>query len=214
MRPKLLRGSLLASLTMAAIWLVVESRSEHWFPDHFNIVVPQIFYRSGQLTPDQFGDLVLRHQIRTVVNLQRAGRTEEVERALADEYSVEYVHMPMPGDGFGRVDQFRRILDLIDDPDAAPILVHCARGTNRTGAAVALYRFERCGWTIDDVNRELRRQGYRDDWLAGYVYQMVDRQPYRALYGPQPTPDPVADVSTDLDDDPAEAEADGGRDDG
>ena len=54
------------------------------------------------------------------------------------------------------------------------MLVHCARGTCRTGALVALYRMERQGWTIEDVAAEMERQGYRDGYLCGYVYGMVD----------------------------------------
>ncbi len=64
----------------------------------------------------------------------------------------------MPGDGFGEEAQFRKVLEVVDDPQRRPVLVHCARGTCRTGSAVALYRFERDGWTIQDVAAEMRRQ--------------------------------------------------------
>ena len=83
----------------------------------------------------------------------------------------------MPGDGFGEEWQFREILEILDDPDRCPVLVHCARGTCRTGAAVALYRFERDGWTIDDVAVEMRRQTYRYGWLPGYMYAMAKNRP-------------------------------------
>ena len=43
------------------------------------------------------------------------------------------------------------------------------RGTCRTGSAVALYRYERDGWTVEDVDAEMRRQSYRDGYLAGYA---------------------------------------------
>ena len=54
----------------------------------------------------------------------------------------------------------------------------------RTGAAVALYRFERDGWTIDDVSAEMRRQTYREGWLPGYIFGMVKRKPLQDLYEP------------------------------
>jgi protein-tyrosine phosphatase len=75
-------------------------------------------------------------------------------------------------------------LKIIDDPERRPVLVHCARGTCRTGAAVAMYRFERDGWTIDDVAVEMRRQTYRYGWLPGYIYAMAKHKPASAL--PQP----------------------------
>ncbi len=90
----------------------------------------------------------------------------------------------MPGDGFGEEWQFREILKIIDDPERRPVLVHCARGTCRTGAAVAIYRFERDGWTIEDVATEMRRQTYRYGWLPGYIYAMAKNKP--ALAGPRP----------------------------
>jgi protein tyrosine/serine phosphatase len=64
------------------------------------------------------------------------------------------------------------------------VLIHCARGTCRTGAAVALYRFERDGWTVKDVAAEMRRQSYREGWLPGYVFAMVKNRPFDERYEP------------------------------
>jgi hypothetical protein len=49
---------------------------------------------------------------------------------------------------------------------------------------VALYRFERDGWTIQDVAAEMRRQTYREGWLPGYVYGMVKAKPGQDLFDP------------------------------
>ena len=111
----------------------------------------------------------------------------------------------MPGDGFGREDQFREVLKACDDPHRRPVLVHCARGTCRTGAAVALYRYERDGWTVEDVDAEMRRQSYRDGYLPGYVYadgqEQADARPVRPGGRPRQEPAPA----------PAPAEAAGDR---
>jgi hypothetical protein len=40
-----------------------------------------------------------------------------------------------------------------------------------------MYRFERDGWTIDDVAAEMRRQTYRYGWLPGYIYAMAKNKP-------------------------------------
>ena len=90
----------------------------------------------------------------------------------------------MPGDGFGEEWQFREILKITDDPGSPPRAGPLRRGTCRTGAAVALYRFERDGWTIEDVAAEMRRQTYRYGWLPGYIYAMAKNKP--ALAGPRP----------------------------
>lgn len=167
----------------AAAWVTVETRANRLVLDHFDVVKPGILYRSGQLNPDQTEALVRRLGLRTIVNFQIPSPQVEAERRLAERLGVEFLNLPMPGDGFGREEQFRRVLEAVDDPARRPVLVHCARGTCRTSAAVALYRYERDGWTIEDVSAEMRRQTYRDGWLAGYVYGMVEPWPADGLPG-------------------------------
>jgi protein tyrosine phosphatase (PTP) superfamily phosphohydrolase (DUF442 family) len=158
-------------------WLVVLDRQGRLVWDHWDEAKRGVLYRSGQLTSDQLTEAVKRHGIRTVINLQMHGVELETERELAAQIGVDFVNLPMPGDGFGEEWQFREILKILDDPERRPALVHCARGTCRTGAAVALYRFERDGWTIDDVAVEMRRQTYKYGWLPGYIYAMAKHKP-------------------------------------
>lgn len=167
---------LLASAGVAG-WMIVLDRQNRLLWDHWDVVKPGFLYRSGQLTGDQLTRAVSLYGIRTVVNLQLPDEELAEERALAKRLGVGFVNLPMPGDGFGEEFQFRKVLELVDDPARRPVLVHCARGTCRTGSTVALYRFERDGWTIDDVAAELRRQTYRDGWIPGYIYAMVKTKP-------------------------------------
>jgi protein tyrosine/serine phosphatase len=175
-------GLVAAGTGAAASW-----RWEAWAWDHFDVVTPGVLYRSGQLTAAQLETAVSRFGIRTVVNFLRPGRDVEAERQVARRLGVDFLNLPMPGDGFGQEEQFRAALAAIDDPERRPVLVHCARGTCRTGAAVALYRYERNGWTVEDVSAEMRRQTYRPGWLAGYVYQMVKDRPFAEIFEPRAT---------------------------
>jgi protein-tyrosine phosphatase len=181
---KLLFGLIPLLAAAAAGWLIVLDRQGRLVWDHWDESKRGILYRSGQLTSPQLTEATRRFGIRTVINLQMPGEELEEERALAKRLRVDFVNLPMPGDGFGEEWQFREILKIIDDPGRRPVLVHCARGTCRTGAAVAMYRFERDGWTIDDVAVEMRRQTYRYGWLPGYIYAMAKNKPVSAL--PQP----------------------------
>ncbi len=169
--------------TGVAAWVTIETQANRLVLDHFDVVKPGILYRSGQLNPTQTVGVIRRLGLRTVVNFQIPGPGVDAERALVEGQGVRFVNLPMPGDGFGREEQFREVLELIDDPSSRPVLVHCARGTCRTSAAVALYRYERDGWTIEDVTAEMRRQTYRDGWLAGYIYGMVEPWPVDGLPG-------------------------------
>jgi protein tyrosine phosphatase (PTP) superfamily phosphohydrolase (DUF442 family) len=181
---RLLYGLMPLLALVAGGWLIVLDRQGRLVWDHWDETKRGILYRSGQLTEPQLTEAARRYGIRTVVNLQMPGAELEAERELAKELGIDFVNLPMPGDGFGQEWQFREILKIVDDPERRPVLVHCARGTCRTGAAVAMYRFERDGWTIDDVAVEMRRQTYRYGWLPGYIYAMAKHKPSEAL--PQP----------------------------
>jgi protein tyrosine/serine phosphatase len=181
---KLLYGLVLLAIALAAGWLIVLDRQGRLVWDHWDEAKAGVLYRSGQLTGDQLTAAINRKGIRTVVNLQMPGDELAAERDLCARLGVDFVNLPMPGDGFGEEWQFREILKITDDPQRRPVVVHCARGTCRTGAAVALYRFERDGWTLEDVATEMRRQTYRYGWLPGYIFAMAKNKP--AFAGPRP----------------------------
>jgi len=175
-----------------ATWLTIQVQNNRLVWDHFDVVTPGTLYRSGQLTPDQLTDAIQAYNLQTVVSFLRPGPKVEAERELVEDQGARFVNLPMPGDGFGREYQFRQVLELLDDPANQPVLVHCARGTCRTGALVALYRMERQGWMIDDVAAELHRQGYHHGWLAGYIYGMVKPWPTDQYPGIPPRAEDIA----------------------
>jgi protein tyrosine/serine phosphatase len=181
---RILLGAILAAGAAVAGWMAVLDRQNRLRWDHWDVVKPGVLYRSGQLNGDQLTEAVRRYGIKTVVNFQLPGREMQEERALAKSLNVGFVNLPMPGNGFGREEQFRKVLELVDDEARRPVLVHCARGTCRTGSAVALYRFERDGWTIADVAAEARRQTYREGWIPGYIYGMARNKPDSDLHHP------------------------------
>jgi protein tyrosine/serine phosphatase len=181
---KVFFGLIPVSAIAMAAWLVVLDRQGRLVWDHWDEVKRGILYRSGQLTSAQLMKAVERHNIRTVINLQWPGEELVEERAVAARLGVDFVNLPMPGDGFGEEWEFREILKILDDPQRRPVLVHCARGTCRTGAAVGIYRLERDGWALEDVATEMKRQTYRSGWLPGYIYALAKNKP--ALAGPRP----------------------------
>lgn len=190
MMRKMLLGMLFLAIAGVAGGLVALDRQNRLVWDHWDVVKPGILYRSGQLNPAQLTEAVRRYGIRTVVNFQLPDTETIAEQAHAKELGVGFVNLPMPGDGFGEESQFRKVLEVVDDPDRRPVLVHCARGTCRTGSSVALYRFERDGWTIQDVAAEMRRQSYRDGYIPGYIFAMVKNKPSLVLHHPLVTDEP------------------------
>lgn len=174
-----------ASAVAAALLLISFDRHGRLMWDHWDEVKRGILYRSGQLSARQLTEAVKLHQIRTIINLQMPGEELIAERDLSRRLSVDFVNLPMPGDGLGEEWEFREFLRIIDDPERRPILVHCARGTCRTGAAVAMYRLERDGWALEDVTAELKRQTYHYGLLPGYTYALAKNKPTKSLPRPQ-----------------------------
>jgi protein tyrosine/serine phosphatase len=182
---KVLSGLVPLSAALAAAWLISMDRQGQMLWDHWDEVKRGVLYRSGQLTPDQLTEAVRTYNIRTVVNLQWPGEEMRAERELSGRLGVDFLNLPMPGDGLGEEWQFREFLKVLDDPERRPALVHCARGTCRTGAAVAIYRFERDGWTPEDVAAELTRQTYHYGLVPGYIYAMAKTKPSTSMPRPE-----------------------------
>src|SRR3954470_13966768 len=93
--------AIVSGMSMLAIWLTLEIRRNRVVWDHWDVVKPGILYRSGQLNADQLAAAVESYGLRTIVNFQVPGASVEAERSLARRLGVDFMNLPMPGDGFG-----------------------------------------------------------------------------------------------------------------
>ena len=135
-------------------------RKENWATPVECAGVPNLhkindsLYRSAQPTAEGMTNLVSLG-INTVVNLRdnhsdddeigdlplKARRIEIFTANMKEEY----------------VDEF---LAIVADADAAPVLVHCQHGADRTGTMCAMYRIMCEGWSVDDAIDEMKNGGY------------------------------------------------------
>jgi protein tyrosine/serine phosphatase len=69
-----------------------------------------------------------------------------------------------------RIDE---VLDLMDDPKAQPVFVHCEHGVDRTGLVVALYRVKYQNWDIEAAHREMVAMGH-NTWHQIFNHEMDD----------------------------------------
>ncbi|NOZ20903.1 MAG: dual specificity protein phosphatase family protein [Planctomycetes bacterium] len=121
----------------------------------FGVVKEGVLYRSGQPTEAQFDEIVDRYGIKTVVNL-RSNREEEYIK----KRGLRLATLPMSHTEPLSEKYAKAFLNLIDNPDNYPILVHCSEGQTRTGAMVALYRRRRCGWSRGQTIEEMKRYDF------------------------------------------------------
>jgi protein tyrosine/serine phosphatase len=125
---------------------------EYWYPIHqrfvpkqFSVVEPGRIYRSGQISEPLIRKTLEQHGIRTVVALQdydERNPSHVSERAAIQALGIRELHFRLRGDGSGDVRSYASALSEMARAvrDGQPLLVHCAAGTERTGAAVGFFR--------------------------------------------------------------------------
>jgi protein tyrosine phosphatase (PTP) superfamily phosphohydrolase (DUF442 family) len=103
------------------------------------------------------------HGIRTVLSLLNPDVPESIaERQAAEQLGLRWINVPLPGNGASTSEERESIKAVLFDPDAAPLLVHCAAGANRTGLAIGMYRIHQQAWLVEQVLAEMRAYGFED----------------------------------------------------
>jgi len=140
--------------------------------------VDEHLYRGAQ--PTELG-LTRLHQlgIRTILNIRDEGDAAvENERRLVESLGMRFVHIPIKdGNMFNwsrRIpdESVKRFLEVIGSTPG-PVFIHCKRGTDRTGAHVAIYRIARNGWDTARALKEANDRGMRP-WYRGLRKQIAN----------------------------------------
>ena len=152
-------------------------------------IIPGRIYRSGQLTAEGFADARERFGICTIINLQddnldpdlyenfwsgrRIKESEFCER-LGLRFVVikpDLVSKKTPEKHPEAIDQ---LLEILDDENNYPVLIHCKAGLHRTGILSAVVRMEYQGWTPAEAYRELKAHGF-GDWVCTEANEYVSQ---------------------------------------
>lgn len=158
-------GRIVGILAVVAAWVWGGVEAWRWCRvDNFGVAVPGRIFRSGQPRPAQLEKLIRENGIKTVLSLREPEAPPDLifaEEEACSHGGARQVRLMMPGDGRGTYEQYDEALALLSEPTNLPALVHCARGSYRTGAVIASYRVRVQGWSEDDALKELR--SYRAD---------------------------------------------------
>ena len=133
------------------------------YPHRFAEVVPGRIYRSAQPNYRELEVIKRETGIRAIINLRGAGGVHrdgkcQEEARFAAEKGINLVVIAFrdpPTD-----ENITKLLEVLDDEKNYPVLIHCARGIERTGIAVAVYRMERQGWTSGQAVREMTTNAF------------------------------------------------------
>ena len=141
-----------------------------WFqhnglPRRWGVVENNAIFRSGQIPARQVRNILVRHNIRLIIDLtfeEPANADQQAERRVARELGIQYLNCPMYGGGVGEVDHYARAIAALVQAqrENRPALIHCAAGVQRTGVVVAVYRLLIQKKPPALVVRELRQYGW------------------------------------------------------
>lgn len=180
-------GLLIVALLVGAPWGYAEFRQTHF--RNFRIVQDGALYRSGQMSLFGLKKSIHDYGIRSVLTLRDAYQPGEVPPDLAEEkycLDEDIRHFRLsprlwqetegtaPAD-----DNVRRFLDIMDNHDNHPVLIHCFAGSHRTGAYCAIYRMEYQRWSNADAIAEVKEIGYVN------LYKEADVLGYLERYQPR-----------------------------
>jgi protein tyrosine phosphatase (PTP) superfamily phosphohydrolase (DUF442 family) len=116
---------------------------------------PGRLYRAARTDATGIRQLVENDHIRTVVNLAE----KDDDCAAIRENGLRYFHLPCDATTQNKK-QMKQFLALMGDSQNWPVYVHCDRGADRTGEAVAAYRIIYQNWTPQQAIDELPKYHY------------------------------------------------------
>ena len=161
MRKKL--GFLLLSIIVIGV-------SKYVYDVHFNYNFKEIsenkVYKSGVIPPNKIASYVKNHNITSVIDLRfphtkdKINNPEIPEELTAEKEAVEKLegvtYFNLGTDQVPTQDTIDEFLQIMDDPENYPVLLHCYHGVGRAQLFSAIYRLEYEGWSNQEAREQTR----------------------------------------------------------
>jgi protein tyrosine/serine phosphatase len=150
----------LASLVVALSSLQAQANGASRPIDRFLEISPGL-YRGGRPAIAEGMDQLATLGVKTILDFEDSSGAIRDEQAASEQRGIKFYSFEMnafktPDDN--AVDQ---ALDIMADPEAQPVFVHCKEGRDRTGLMVGLYRVLKEGWDPAKAWQEMRDDGFR-----------------------------------------------------
>ena len=132
-------------------------------------------YRGGQPKTGGF-ETLKKLGIKTIIDLRND--QGQSERSEAQTNGMQYFNFPMERMGKPDDETVERVLEIISNGDHQPVFVHCAKGADRTGTIIAVYRIKHDGWTSERAKAEAKSFGMAP-WqveMKNYIRDYYKRQ--------------------------------------
>ena len=130
------------------------------------------FYRGAEPKKLEDFEALKGLGINTVIDLQ--AKPEPAERGMVEAQGMRYVNIPMVDKAYPKPEWVAAFMKTVDDPATGKFFVHCAGGRHRTGSMGAVYRFEKYGWSYDQVYAEMKQYDFYTSWGHGDFKTFVE----------------------------------------
>ena len=179
-----LRVSLILIVAIAMVWgcdYVYWAKVNH----KFTTVTEGRVYRSAAMPPEVLQEMIQDHDIKTVIDLRTIYHQDDIDTEHRMVTSVGRRHIHLPSKQVPEDDTVRDFLNILDNPDVYPVLIHCYHGEGRAVLFSAIYRIEYEGWDNERARRATRfitwRSSFSADaekgrFVAGYTSQRASGQ--------------------------------------
>ena len=152
---KSFKQSLILAVT-AIILLSVAGASQRVSPSknlpNFHQVNEKL-YRGGQPKEEGFAELK-KLGITTVIDLRDDDENALKEKALVESAGMRFINIPLANWNRPNIKDIDSIIAKIKAAENQPVFVHCKRGSDRTGTAIAVYRMTTDGKTAKEASDE------------------------------------------------------------
>jgi protein tyrosine/serine phosphatase len=119
---------------------------------------------------------------------------------VAQAKGLRHLRFPLRGDATGPIDRYAgAVQGMVESEQAGrPVLVHCAAGSQRTGACVSFYRLLVCHDPPESVYRELVSYGWDPkankvllEYVNGHMHELAQLLVDRHTIDREPKPLPL-----------------------
>ncbi len=139
---------------------------------------------AGQPVPEALQTLK-EMGFRTVINLRTEQEGAAQERSVVEAQGLRYVSVPITPDTLSLKD-VETVEKVLADPDAAPVLLHCAT-SNRVGGVWAVIQ-ARKGKSLEEAEAAGREAGMRSPVIQAAVRRVLGVPPPPAPPAAPPAP--------------------------
>jgi uncharacterized protein (TIGR01244 family) len=181
-RRRMTRGLAILTATLATATSLLAGVPEAVDPadiPNYRVIHPGLAF-GGQPSPEtlkSLGDMGFR----TVVNIRTAREGAPEEGPIVRALDLDYVWVPVSPGTFS-LEDVEAIERVLEDPDAAPVLLHCA-SSNRVAAVWAVIQ-AREGRTLEEAEAAARATGLHSPSMWEAVLRVLEEVPVPAGVNP------------------------------